>query len=63
MLKSFLEGVIKMNIGDTIQCNNAEDVINTMLELSKSGIETDLLYEKDGVKGLWLEIISVEQQR
>ena len=48
-----------MNIGDTIQCNNAEDVINTMLELSKSGIETDLLYEKDGVKGLWLEIVAV----
>lgn len=51
-----------MNIGDTIQCNNAEDVINTMLELSKSGIETDVLYEKDGAKGLWLKVISVEQR-
>lgn len=48
-----------MNIGDTIKCNDADDMIETMSKLSKDGIESEFLYEKDGIKGLWLEIVAV----
>ena len=48
-----------LNVGDTIKCANAEDMINTMQELAKENIQTDFLYEKDGETGLWLEIIKV----
>lgn len=51
-----------MNVDDTIKCYNSIDAVKTMLKLSKSGIETDVLYEKDGTKGLWLKVISVEQR-
>ena len=42
----------KMNIGDTIKCNDADDMIETMSKLLKDGIESEFLYEKDGIKGL-----------
>lgn len=48
-----------MKIGDTIKCADAEDMIETMYALAKEGIETDFMYEKDGVKGLWLEITEI----
>lgn len=48
-----------MKIGDTIKCADAEDMIETMYALAKEGIETDFMYEKDGVKGLWLEVVKV----
>lgn len=28
-----------------------------MTELSRKGIETDFLYEKDGQNGYWLEVV------
>ena len=43
--------------GDTIKCSDAEDMIKTMNELEKYDIQTDFLYEKDGEKGYWLEIL------
>lgn len=48
-----------LNVGDTIKCANAEDMVDTMQELANENIQTDFLYEKDGEKGLWLEIIKV----
>lgn len=48
-----------MNIGDTIQCKDPEDMVNTMYAFNREGIETDFMYEKDGVKGLWLEVVAV----
>ena len=48
-----------LKVGDTIKCADAEDIISTMQELAKCGIETDFLYEKDGEEGLWLEVIKV----
>ena len=48
-----------MNVGDTIKCSNAEEMVNLMYELNHKGIETDFMYEKDGVKGLWLEVVKV----
>ena len=31
-----------------------------MKDLAKEGVETDFLYEKDGVQGLWLEVKGVK---
>ena len=45
--------------GDTIKCANKEDLLTTHNELALNGVETDFLYEKDGEKGLWLEVIKV----
>lgn len=33
-----------MNIGDTIVCHDTDDLINTMIECAKAGIETDFQY-------------------
>ena len=49
----------KICIGDTIQCHDKDDCIRTMMELEREGVETDFLYEKDGEKGLWLEVKKV----
>ena len=48
-----------MNVGDTIKCKDPEERVNLMYELNHEGIETDFMYEKDGVKGLWLEVVKV----
>ena len=48
-----------LKVKDTIKCANAEDLIKTMQELAKENIQTDFIYEKDGEKGLWLEVIKV----
>ena len=42
--------------GDTIKCHDEEEILYLMKELEKEGYETDFLFEKDGEKGLWLEI-------
>lgn len=46
-----------LKIGDTIKCFDAEEMIKIMNELEKENIHTDFLYEKDGEKGYWLEIL------
>lgn len=33
-----------MKIGDTITCASKDDLINTMFELARSGVETDFDY-------------------
>lgn len=40
-----------MKVGDTIKCHDPDDMIDTMNELVKSGVETDFLYKKDGKEG------------
>jgi hypothetical protein len=45
-----------LKVGDTIKCSNAKEVIEVMTELAKENIETEFLNEKDGQKGLWLEV-------
>ena len=42
--------------GDTIKCHDEKEIIYLMGVLEKEGYCTDFLYEKDGTKGLWLEI-------
>lgn len=48
-----------LQVGDTIKCSNKEDMISTMTELAKEDIQTDFMYEKDGVQGLWLVVVKV----
>ena len=45
-----------LKVGDTIQCQDADDMIRTMTELGKENITTDFMYEKDGKQGLWLVV-------
>lgn len=45
-----------LKVGDTIKCRNPDDMIDTMNDLVKSGIETDFLYKKDGKEGFWLVV-------
>ena len=42
--------------GDTIKCSNEKECLSYMQELESEGYSTDFLYEKDGEKGLWIEI-------
>ena len=49
----------KLKVGDLIKCHDTEDCLKYHDELAKHDIMTDFLYEKDGEKGLWLEIISI----
>ena len=48
-----------LKVGDTIQCHDADDMIRTMKELEKENITPDFMYEKDGIKGLWLVVESM----
>lgn len=51
---------IELKVGDTIQCHDKDDLVDTFQALQKEGVDTDFLYEKDGKKGLWLIVLSVE---
>ena len=48
-----------MKVGDTIKCRDKDDMVETMYQLQREGIETDFIYERDGKKGLWLEVVKV----
>ncbi len=50
-----------MKKGDTIRCADKNDLVDTMQELSKCGIVTDWLFEKDGEEGLWLIVTEVSE--
>ena len=50
-----------LKVGDTIKCANKEDLPNTHNDLAENGIQTDFMYEKGGVKGLWLEVMKIEK--
>ena len=45
-----------LKVGDTIKCHDKEEMVNLMTELEKEHITTDFMYEKDGIKGLWLVV-------
>lgn len=47
----------KLNVGDTIECRDADDAIRMSKELLEAGIYTGFLYYKDGKRGLWLEVV------
>lgn len=52
-----------MRVGDTIKCKDPEDMVDYMYALDREGIETDFLFEKDGEKGLWLEVTKVRRKK
>ena len=45
-----------LKVSDTIKRHDQDDMIDTMNELVKSGVETDFLYKKDGKEGFWLVV-------
>lgn len=45
-----------LKVGDTIKCHDPDDMVDEMEELTKSGINTDFVYEKDGKEGFWLVV-------
>ena len=49
-----------LKAGDTIKCRDKCEMVNAMVKLAKKDIETDFLYEKDGKKGLWLEVKKIK---
>ena len=51
-----------MKIGDTIQCRDKADMVETMYQLQREGIDTDFIYEREGKKGLWLKVVKVENK-
>ena len=48
-----------LKVGDAIKCSTAGEMICLMYDLQKEKIETDFLYSKDGIEGLWLEVKKV----
>lgn len=42
------------------QCADAEEAANTADYLNMKGIEWDFVYQKDGQKGIWIEILKGE---
>lgn len=51
----------KIKKGDTIQCYDADDMVETMTDLLKYGIDTDFRYELNGEKGFWLIVTKGEK--
>lgn len=45
-----------LKIGDTIKCHDAEDAAKLVGELAMGGYDTEFVYQKDGERGIWLEI-------
>lgn len=48
-----------LQIGDTIRCRDIDDLVDTMTELAKAGVETDFDYT-DGVRLIVTEVIDNE---
>ena len=54
------EDELRIAVGDVLKCKDRDDMINTMHDLAMEGIETELRYEYRGKRGLWLEVISID---
>lgn len=50
-----------LKIGDTIQCHDIDDMVDTMQELAKGGVITDFLYGLNGKRGYWLIVTGLEE--
>lgn len=50
----------KLQVGDTIKCSCPEEMVELMNQLQKDGIETDFVYYVNGVRGLYLEVVKIE---
>lgn len=52
---------MKLKVGDLIRCKDKEDMIDTMQELLRYGVNTDFIYEYMGMKGLWLKVTEIKE--
>lgn len=50
----------QFKVGDIIKCVDSHECVEMMMSLSMKGIQTDFVYEKNGIKGLWLVVTEVE---
>ena len=50
----------KLKVGDYIECHDKYEMAALTETLAADGIETEFEFEKDGVKGLWLQVVEVE---
>ena len=46
--------------GDFIRCKDAEEAAEDAERLGKDGYEWDFVYEINGKKGIWIEILGKE---
>ena len=48
--------------GDTIKCSDKYEAGEIADALSKQEIDWDFAYEKNGVKGIWIDILEDEEE-
>lgn len=53
----------RLEPGDTIRCKDADDAGTLADILSKRQIPWELLYEKKGKKGIWIEILEEDAEQ
>ena len=49
----------KPNKGDFIKCHDAEEAADVADTSQMEGYDWDFVYQKDGQKGIWVEILGV----
>lgn len=54
--------MMEIQKGDFIRCHDKDDMVKVFTEMSKLGYELEFVYEKDGEKGLWLEVQEVPKR-
>lgn len=52
----------KLKNGDIIKCHDADEMIELMTELARQNVETDFMYEHNGVKGHYLIVTKVSRR-
>jgi hypothetical protein len=50
-----------LKIGDKIKCADSDDAVDTMQQLEANGAKTEFIYEQDGQRGIWLEVIAIKK--
>lgn len=60
MLFNSKNGRVALEPGDTIRCRDAEDAGKLADILCERKINWEYKYEKDGKKGIWIEILAEE---
>lgn len=56
------EDTTRPKVGDTICCHDAEEMVNTMMDLAEHGYDTDFVYEQEGERGYWLRVTEVHDE-
>lgn len=52
----------KPEVGDFIKCHDKADMANVTMELLELGYDVGFVYERDGVRGYWLEVTEVPNE-